>query len=120
MVERHRIWIGLGALAGVLAVAAAAGASHLSGDTAQSRAVASAIQMNGWHALALVACGIWGARGGRITHAAGAAFAAGLLLFCGTVYASALGGPRLGMLAPVGGTLLMAGWVLLGLSAIRH
>ncbi len=42
----------------------------------------------------------------------------GLVLFCGAVYALALGGVRLGMVAPVGGTLLMVGWALLGLSAV--
>lgn len=120
MTDRSRVWVVLGSVAGLLAVAAAAGAAHLPGEAAQSRAMASAIQMHGWHALALVACGAWGARGGRLVHAAGAAFVVGILLFCGTVYAGALGGPRLGMLAPIGGSSLMLGWALLGLSAIRR
>lgn len=115
------MWIAVGALAGLLAVlAAAAAAAHLPGDAAQSRAMASAVQMQGWHALALVLCGVWGARGGGLVHAAGAAFAVGMLLFCGTVYAGALGVSRLGGLAPVGGTLLMVGWALLGMSALRR
>ena len=76
--------------------------------------------MQGWHALALVACGLWGARGGRLTHAAGGAFALGTLLFCGAVYVPLLGGPSLGRVAPVGGSLLMLGWALLGLSALRR
>ncbi len=117
--DAYRGWVALGALAGLLAVAAAAGAAHLAVDAGEVRAVGAAVQMQGWHALALVGCGIWGARGGRLVHAAGAAFAVGTLLFCGTVYAGALGGPHLGVLAPVGGTLLMLGWLLLGLSAIR-
>ncbi len=116
--DSYRGWVALAALIGLLAVAAAAGAAHLPVDASQSRAIASAVQMQGWHALALLACGIWGARGGRLTHAAGAAFAFGTLLFCGTVYAGALGGPHLGALAPVGGGLLMLGWALLGLSAL--
>ena len=116
--DAYRVWVGLGALAGLLAVAAAAAQAHLAVDAGQARAVAAAVQMQGWHALALVGCGIWGARGGRLAHWAGAAFALGVLLFCGTVYAGAVGGPHLGALAPVGGTLLMLGWLLLGLSAI--
>ncbi len=118
--DPYRGWVALGGLAGLLAVAAAAGAAHLPLDAGQLRAVASAVQMQGWHALALLACGIWGAQGGRLTHAAGAAFAVGMLLFCGTIYATAVGGPHLGALAPVGGSLLMLGWALLGLSALRR
>lgn len=114
-----RIWIGLGALAGLLAVAMAAAAAHLALAPPALAMLREGVQMQGWHALALVATGIWAARGGRLAHLAGLAFALGLLLFCGTVYALALGGPHLGLLAPTGGWLLMAGWALLGLSALR-
>jgi uncharacterized membrane protein YgdD (TMEM256/DUF423 family) len=69
--------------------------------------------------LALLACGLWVPRGGRLVDWAGAAFTAGLMLFCGSVYALALGGVSLGLLAPTGGVLLMLGWALLGLSALR-
>lgn len=120
MKDNYRWWVALGALAGVLAVAAAAGGAHLAIDGDRARALASAVQMNGWHALALVGCGIWGARGGRLVHLAGAAFALGLLLFCGTIYAWALGGRLIGPLAPIGGTSFMLGWALLGVSAIRR
>ncbi len=118
--DTYRGWVALGGLAGLLAVAAAAGAAHLSVEAGEARALASAVQMQGWHALALLGCGLWGVRGGRLAHAAGTAFALGTLLFCGTVYAGALGGPRLGVLAPVGGSLLLLGWALLGLSALRR
>ena len=118
--DTYRGWVALGGLAGLLAVAAAAGVAHLPVEAGEARAVASAVQMQGWHALALLGCGFWGARGGRLAHAAGAAFALGTLLFCGTVYAGALGGPHLGLLAPAGGSLLMLGWALLGLSALRR
>ena len=72
-------------------------------------------------ALARLALGVVvasGVVGGLATVAQ--AFALGTLLFCGTVYAGALGAPRLGVLAPVGGSLLMLGWALLGLSALRR
>ena len=78
----------------------------------------SAGEMQGWHALALLFCGVWAPRGGRLADAAGAAFTLGLLLFCGAVDTLALTGTRRwGVLAPVGGTLLMLGWALLLLSA---
>ena len=80
----------------------------------------SAVQMHGWHALALLGCALWLPRGGGFTLLAGMAFIIGLLLFCGTVYAHALGLARIAVLAPVGGTLLMAGWALLGLTALRR
>jgi uncharacterized membrane protein YgdD (TMEM256/DUF423 family) len=54
-----------------------------------------------------------------LTNCAGAAFAVGLVLFCGAVYALALGGMRLPLLAPIGGSLLMLGWALLAASALR-
>ncbi len=137
----QRTWIGLGALAGLGAVMMAAVAAHLvpgqlapaqlasaqlAPDSASPRAadmLRDAIQMQGWHALALLACGLWAGRGGRLaarlTDCAGAAFAAGLLLFCGAVYALVLAGTRLPMVAPIGGSLLMLGWALLAASALR-
>lgn len=118
----NRIWIGLGSLAGLGAVAMAAAAAHALPARLDARGlhmVDSAIQMQGWHALALVLCGIWAARGGAAAQLAGAAFAVGLVLFCGAVYALALGGVATGPLAPAGGMLLMLGWLLLGISALR-
>jgi uncharacterized membrane protein YgdD (TMEM256/DUF423 family) len=81
--------------------------------------VNSGVQMQGWHAPALVLTGIWAQRGGLVAHLAGAAFALGILLFCGAVYSLALRGVSWGLVAPTGGSLLMLGWVLLGLSALR-
>ncbi|MDR3537660.1 MAG: DUF423 domain-containing protein [Acetobacteraceae bacterium] len=117
----QRLWIAFGALAGFGAVALSAVAAHaLGGLPAASVAmVRSGIEMEGWHALALFGVGLWAPRGGRLADAAGVAFAVGLLLFCGAVYALGLGGVSLGTVAPIGGTLLMLGWLLLGLSALR-
>ncbi len=117
--QAYRIWLVAGALLGGLAVAGAAYAAHAPLEPSRARAVASAVQMQGWHALALVACGVWGAAGGWPVHLAGGLFLVGLLLFCGAVWVPQFGGPGLGMVAPVGGTLLMAGWLALAFSAIR-
>ena len=81
--------------------------------------VRTAVQMQGWHALALLACGLWAPRGGFLADAAGMAFALGSVLFCGAVYALAVGQFAVGMAAPIGGTVRMIGWLLLGLSALR-
>lgn len=121
----HRLWIALGSLAGLGAVAMAAAAAHALPQRLDARAmemVRSAVQMQGWHALALVASGIWAERrtgvARRLAQGAGTAFLAGMLLFCGAVYALALGGLGSGPVAPTGGTALMLGWLLLGLSAL--
>jgi uncharacterized membrane protein YgdD (TMEM256/DUF423 family) len=115
----------LGALAGGSAVAMAAVSAHALPQRLSPRALAGvqgAVQMQGWHALALVLVGVWvaraGSRGVVAGHAAGACFAAGVLLFCGSVYLGDLAGMRFGPTAPVGGVLLMVGWILLGVSAV--
>jgi uncharacterized membrane protein YgdD (TMEM256/DUF423 family) len=45
---------------------------------------------------------------------------AGLLLFCGSLYALALGAPRqAGLVTPLGGLSLILGWLALALAALR-
>jgi uncharacterized membrane protein YgdD (TMEM256/DUF423 family) len=119
--EMQKVWIALGALAGLTAVAMAALAAHGLEwlEPARLQMVRNAVEMHGWHALALLASGLWAPRGGRLVDWAATAFAAGLLVFCGAVYALALGDLHVAVLAPVGGLLLMLGWVLLGASAVR-
>ena len=116
-----RIWVGFGALAGLSAVAMAAVTAHGLDAIGPARLqmARDAVQIQGWHALALVGCGLWVRRGGALAEWAGAAITLGLLVFCGAVYALALCGVRLGGLAPAGGMLLMLGWLLLALSALR-
>jgi uncharacterized membrane protein YgdD (TMEM256/DUF423 family) len=116
-----RVWIGAGALMGMMAVAMAALAAHALNGLGPLRLamVHDAIRMQGWHALALVGTGLWmGQAGGRIAGFAGAAFLAGGVLFCGGVYGLALAAWPVGFLAPIGGSLLMLGWALLFVSAL--
>ena len=118
--QLFRVWLALGAVLGGLAVAAAAYAAHANVDPARARALASAVQMQGWHALALVAVGLVGLAlpgGGWLLQVAGALFLVGVLLFCGAVYVPMFGGPSLGMTAPVGGTMLIAGWLAFAVAA---
>jgi uncharacterized membrane protein YgdD (TMEM256/DUF423 family) len=93
--------------------------AHGIADPTALRIVASGVQMQGWHALALLATGLWAPRGGSLAHAAGGAFTLGLILFCGSVYSLALAHISWGILAPTGGTILMIGWLLLAASALR-
>jgi uncharacterized membrane protein YgdD (TMEM256/DUF423 family) len=47
-------------------------------------------------------------------------FAAGTLIFSGSLYALSISGVRiLGAITPIGGVLLLAGWATLGYSVIR-
>lgn len=115
-----RLWIAAGAVAGLLGVAMAAMTAHAKLDPAALAILHSAVEMQLWHALALVAVGIWVRSGGGIlAEWAGGAFLLGLIGFCGGLYCAALLNVRLAMVAPAGGTLLMIGWALLGLSALR-
>ncbi len=118
----YRLWIGLGGVFGAAAVGMAAAAAHaMAGlSPAALHVVDSGIQIQGWHALALVACGVWAERRGGLAHCAGAAFALGTVLFCSAVYAFGLAGVSLDAVAPVGGILLMLGWLLLAASALRR
>jgi uncharacterized membrane protein YgdD (TMEM256/DUF423 family) len=117
----QRLWFGLGSVSGLIAVAMAAVGAHALAalPPAGTQMLHSAVEMQAWHALALLACGLWAPRGGRLADGAGAAFALGTLLFCGALYALVLADMRLPMAAPTGGTLLMLGWALLGVSALR-
>ena len=66
-----------------------------------------------YHALALVLCGLLAQRG-RGTRIAASCFLAGTILFAGALYILGLGGPRwFGAIAPIGGTLMIAGWIAL-------
>ena len=71
------------------------------------------------HALAL-GLAAWAATrsSGRLAKASGWCFQLGILLFSGSLYAMTLTGVRvLGAVTPIGGVLLLAGWVCVGLSA---
>lgn len=53
---------------------------------------------------------------------AAALLTAGIVVFCGSLYALALGAPHalLGAMAPVGGYVLVAGWLVFAFGVWRH
>lgn len=105
-------------LAGASAVILGAfGAHALSGtlDARGSELWHTAVNYHFWHALALALAALGGA--GRARGFALWAFALGILLFSGSLYALALGAPRLtGIITPFGGLAFILGWVALGFS----
>jgi len=81
----------------------------------------TAVRYQIYHAFALLGAA-WGwARWQRREFTlAGALFMAGILLFSGSLYGLALSGPRwLGPVTPVGGLAFLAGWLALGIGALR-
>jgi uncharacterized membrane protein YgdD (TMEM256/DUF423 family) len=75
------------------------------------------------HALALLAVGIWlkqTAGADRLLGLAALAFAAGVVLFSGSLYGLTLGASRwLGPVTPLGGLAFIVGWLTLLAAALR-
>ncbi len=79
----------------------------------------TAVRFQFWHALALTAVALL-PRGNRARVVAAWAFALGMLFFCGSLYALALGAPRfIGFATPVGGLAFVAGWIALGVALAK-
>ena len=75
----------------------------------------TAVDYHVWHALAWVLA--VGLGRGRSRRVAMVAFALGIVLFSGSLYALALGAPRwTGIITPFGGLAFVVGWIALGLS----
>jgi uncharacterized membrane protein YgdD (TMEM256/DUF423 family) len=117
-----------GILAAVsLAIATVLGAlvSHALSPMLDARALASVETANAfqfYHSLGLLGVAALGLSRphSRWIEASGWLIAAGLLLFCGSVYAGAFGAPAwLGRPAPFGGIALIAGWLALAVGLVR-
>jgi uncharacterized membrane protein YgdD (TMEM256/DUF423 family) len=117
-----RLFFSLGALSGLISVAAGAFGAHalrarLSPESLAVFETGARYQM--YHALALLAVA-WVAsrRPGALPQLAGWLFVTGTVLFSGSLYGLALTGARwLGALTPLGGIAFLAGWLCLLLSA---
>jgi uncharacterized membrane protein YgdD (TMEM256/DUF423 family) len=114
-------WLTASGVSGFLAVAFGAFGAH--GLQARLADAADGAKRLGWwqtaahyqlvHALALAAVALLVARVPQARFA-GFGFVLGSLLFSGSLYAMALGGPRwLGAVTPLGGLGFLAGWAVL-------
>ncbi len=130
-------WLRIGAILAALGVAAGAFGAH--GLTpgrdvlnAMSPSAREAIEhtlftfetgarYHMYHALAILAVGLIASKPGRrgpLLDVAGWCFVVGILTFSGPLYAIGVGGPRwLGAVAPIGGVLLILGWIVLAFGA---
>lgn len=119
-----RIWLLLAALSGFIAVALGAFAAHgLEGRLGPKELgwMDTGLRYQMFHALALVGVALLSRdMHGSALQVAGWGFTVGTLIFCGLLYAMALGAPRfLGAIVPLGGLSFLAGWLALGWYALR-
>jgi uncharacterized membrane protein YgdD (TMEM256/DUF423 family) len=111
------VWMAIAAIYGAVAVIAGAFGAH------GLRATLTPEQLSAWntatlyhllHSVALLALGLYGATTGRSVALPGTLFAAGVLLFSGSIYALVLTSQRwLGPVTPLGGLLMIAAWLSL-------
>jgi uncharacterized membrane protein YgdD (TMEM256/DUF423 family) len=111
------MWIIVAACFGALAVVAGAFGAH------GLRARVTAEQLSAWgtasqyhlvHSIVLLALGLFSVATSRSVTTPGALFVAGTVLFSGSIYLLVLTEMRwLGPVTPIGGLLLIAGWLSL-------
>ncbi len=116
-------WLGVALSGALVVIAGAFGAHALEGQLAPRLAAAfeTGVRYQAWHTLALLAMLAWRAShplaGQRLAMAL---WAAGIALFSGSLYAMALtGATGLGMITPIGGVLMIGGWLALAAAILR-
>lgn len=103
---------------GAMAVALGAFAAHGAGPAVKSLLTTGA-QYQMVHAVLAVACATW-ATGGKTARIAGWLAGGGGLIFClALAMIGLLSLPVMGAVAPVGGVLMIAGWIALAIAAFR-
>jgi uncharacterized membrane protein YgdD (TMEM256/DUF423 family) len=109
-------WIVVGAVSMAVGVALGAFGAHALRDSLTAKELdwwRTAQEYQVWHALGLVLLGILESSGRRLS-VVGWLFVVGTLVFSGTLYAMALGGPTwLGAVTPIGGASFIVGWLVL-------
>ena len=111
-------WRLVAGLLGLTAVLLGAIAAHAIKDPQASAAVERAANYQLIHAVVLFAATF---ASGRMATLAKWALLAGMLMFCGGIYAKYLFlFPKAGNIAPLGGVTLMLGWLFLGLTATQR
>jgi uncharacterized membrane protein YgdD (TMEM256/DUF423 family) len=135
-----RAWLAVAGLGGAASVIAGSLGAHLTGDPKAAELLRTGALYGLVHAAALVAVAALAQmiatrsaigsaterETGRRTERGAAAvagwcFAAGIVLFSGSLFALAAGAPRpFGWLTPVGGLALIIGWAALAALALRR
>jgi uncharacterized membrane protein YgdD (TMEM256/DUF423 family) len=119
-----RLWLATAGLGGVASVIAGTIAAHLTGDPRAAELLRTGALYGMVHAAALIALmalaqGREPRRGAAMV--AGWSFAAGILLFSGSLFALAASEARwLGWVTPFGGAALILGWAALLVLGLRR
>jgi uncharacterized membrane protein YgdD (TMEM256/DUF423 family) len=118
-------WLVAGALLMALATAVGALAAHALHSRLSPEhygVLQTAVLYQFVNALGLLVIGVLAARPAhRTLPVAGDLLLAGVLLFCGSLYLLLCGAPRwLGVLTPIGGMCLIAGWCLAAVALWRR
>jgi uncharacterized membrane protein YgdD (TMEM256/DUF423 family) len=117
-----KLWWCVVALSGATMVMLGAYAAHgLAARTSAAMVdiVETGVRYQAWHTLAMLAVLVWRSHrphpGQQIVLAL---WALGMLAFAGSLYLMALAGLSVGIVTPIGGLLLMVGWLSLGVTAL--
>ncbi|MEQ9489356.1 MAG: DUF423 domain-containing protein [Alphaproteobacteria bacterium] len=114
--------IGVAAISGASAVVFGAVSAHIAGglDVAQTGWIDTALKYQIWNTLGLLAVGVLGQvwASSRLLMISAIAFAAGILMFSGSLYGMALADIDLGIVTPAGGLCLIAAWLFLVLASM--
>ena len=119
----RRVLAAAGVLLALATLAGALGAHTLKAHWSAERLSVydTAVRYQFYHALGLLGIGL----ALRMTGTAALRWSAllvmaGIMLFCGSLYALTLGAPRLiGLVTPLGGLALIGGWALFAYGALR-
>jgi len=113
--SRNGLLVGLAGASAVLLGAFGAHALKDVLDATQRELWHTAVQYHFWHALALAAAAL--TQESKPRRVSTWAFALGIVMFSGSLYALALGAPRwVGIVTPFGGVAFIVGWLALGTS----
>ena len=122
---RHRVSTATAALvgmAGATAVAFGAFGAHALRNTLDAASLATwhtGVEYHFWHALAMFVATV-GLPAGRARGTAIALFAAGIVMFSGSLYALALGATHMvGIVTPAGGLAFIVGWLAVAFALRR-
>ena len=123
MQQTDKVWWCIAALSGAVMVILGAYAAHgLAARTTEAMvsAVETGVRYQAWHTLALMVVLVWR----QVQPLTGqrwvlALWSLGVVCFSGSLYLMALAGIGLGIVTPIGGVLLMAGWLALAVVVVK-
>lgn len=120
-----RFFLGFAAASGFVSVCLGAFAAHGLKTHIPPESLAiwqTGVQYQMYHALALLGVSLlYPKSASKTLKLAGLAFILGSFLFCGSLYALALGAPKpFGIITPMGGLSFLVGWAALFAQALRR